>query len=72
MPYGDMVSQGLMFVSCSASARPFKDMLHSQIYGNGEGDYDRWLDFTSAETGAAFFAPSISFIRQQAKLLQGE
>ena len=67
MPYGDMMSQGLFFVSCSASSRPFKAMLHSQIYGNGEGDYDRWLDFTSAETGAAFFAPSITFIRDKAK-----
>lgn len=66
MPYGDMGSQGLFFVSCAASARPFKDMLHSQIYGNGEGDYDRWLDYTSAETGAAFFAPSVTFIRQMA------
>ena len=66
MPYGDMLSQGLFFVSCSASSRPFKAMLHSQIYGNGEGDYDRWLDFTSAETGAAFFAPSIAFIRDKA------
>lgn len=67
MPYGDMLSQGLFFVSCSASAQPFKAMLHSQIYGNGEGDYDRWLDFTNAETGASFFAPSMTFIRQQAK-----
>ncbi|MEW9797341.1 Dyp-type peroxidase [Alteromonas sp. CYL-A6] len=67
MPYGDMASQGLFFVSCSASALPFKAMLHSQIVGNGEGDYDRWLDFTSAETGAAFFAPSVPFIRQMAK-----
>jgi len=67
MPYGDMASQGLFFVCCSASARPFKAMLHSQIYGNGEGDYDRWLDFTSAETGAALFAPSVTFIRDQAK-----
>lgn len=68
MPYGDMVSQGLFFVSCSASSAPFKAMLHSQIVGNGEGDYDRWLDFTSAETGAAFFAPSITFIRQMARV----
>ena len=68
MPYGDMVSQGLFFVSCAASSQPFKAMLHSQIYGNGEGDYDRWLDYTSAETGAAFFAPSITMIRQQALL----
>ncbi|MBO7923196.1 putative iron-dependent peroxidase [Alteromonas sp. 76-1] len=72
MPYGDMVSQGLLFVSCSASARPFKAMLHSQIYGNGDGDYDRWLDFTNAETGAAFFAPSVTFIREQAKNIESE
>ncbi|MAI63299.1 MAG: peroxidase [Alteromonas sp.] len=68
MPYGDMASQGLLSVCCSASARPFKHMLQSQIYGNGEGDYDRWLDFTSAETGAAFFAPSVNFIKAQATL----
>ncbi|QJR80577.1 Dyp-type peroxidase [Alteromonas pelagimontana] len=65
MPYGDMNIQGLVFVSCSASSQPFKAMLHSQIVGPGDGDYDRWLDFTSAETGAAFFAPSVSFIRNE-------
>jgi putative iron-dependent peroxidase len=47
-------------------------MLHSQIYGNGDGDYDRWLDFTNAETGAAFFAPSVTFIREQAKNIESE
>ncbi|GEA10124.1 Dyp-type peroxidase [Alteromonas sp. KUL49] len=66
MPYGDMRTQGLFFVSCSASAQPFRAMLHSQIYGNGDGDYDRWLDYSNAETGASFFAPSVTFIRQQA------
>lgn len=68
MPYGDMLSQGLFSVTCAASSEPFKRMLHSQIYGTGDGDYDRWLDFTSAETGASFFAPSINFVKQQAKL----
>jgi putative iron-dependent peroxidase len=63
MPYGDMNEQGLFFISCAASAQPFKAMLHSQIYGNSEGDYDRWLDFTSAQTGGAYFAPSVTFIR---------
>ncbi len=66
MPYGDMSVQGLFFVSCSASAKYFKSMLHSQIFGMQEGEYDRWLDYTNAETGAAFFAPSITFIKQQA------
>lgn len=66
MPYGDLLVQGLFFISCAASAQPFKAMLHSQIVGNAEGDYDRWLDFTSAETGGAYFAPALTFIRQQA------
>ena len=64
MPYGDMQHQGLFSVTCSSSARVFKDMLYSQVVGTSEGDYDRWLDFTSAETGGAFFAPSIEFIRE--------
>lgn len=67
MPYGDMLQQGLFFVSCAASPRVFKEMLTSQIVGNTEGDYDRWLDFTVAETGAAFFVPSATFIRDQVK-----
>ena len=36
-------------------------MLTAKYTAAVEGDYDRWLDFTSAETGAAFFAPSINF-----------
>jgi len=64
MPYGDMQHQGLFSVTCSASAHVFKDMLYSQIVGTNDGDYDRWLDFTSAETGGAYFAPSIEFIRE--------
>ncbi|GGF61576.1 Dyp-type peroxidase [Alteromonas lipolytica] len=68
MPYGDMNTQGLFSVICAASSKPFKRMLDSQIYGSGDGEYDRWLDYTAAETGGAFFAPSIAFIKQQAKL----
>ncbi|MCP4864152.1 MAG: Dyp-type peroxidase [Alteromonas sp.] len=68
MPYGDMTSQGMFSVTCAASSQPFKRMLHSQVYGSGDGEYDRWLDYTAAETGCAFFAPSIAFIKAQAKL----
>ncbi|MFT2091798.1 Dyp-type peroxidase [Paraglaciecola sp. 2405UD69-4] len=67
MPYGDMTIQGLYFVSCAKSPQPFTNMLKSMVYGDGEGNYDRLLDFTNAETGGAFFAPSINFIKQQAK-----
>ncbi len=67
MPYGDMSVQGLYFVSCGKSPRPFTTMLKSMIFGDEEGIYDKFLDYTTAETGAAFFAPSITFIKKQAK-----
>lgn len=66
MPYGDMTIQGLYCVSCAKSPKPFTDILKSRILGDAEGNYDKLLDFTSAETGGAFFAPSINFIKQQA------
>lgn len=64
MPYGNMLSQGLYFVSCSAHPNAFRNYLYSRIYGDNNGHYDRLLDYTCAETGAAFFAPSVSFLRK--------
>ncbi len=72
MPYGDMTAQGIYFVACSSHPQSFKDLLHSRIYGDSNGHYDRLLDYTVAETGAAFFAPPMSFIRQQALSQQAE
>lgn len=66
MPYGDMAEQGLMFISCAKSPKPFTLMLRSMIFGDENGVYDKLMDFTSAETGAAFFAPSADFIKSQA------
>ena len=66
MPYGDMYVQGLFFVSCARSPKPFEHMLRNMIMNDENGDYDRFLDYTSAETGAAFFAPSLTFIKQRA------
>jgi putative iron-dependent peroxidase len=67
MPYGDMLIQGLFFISCASSSKSFKDMLHCRIFGDEMGHYDRLLDYSNAETGAAFFAPSIQFIKRHAK-----
>ncbi|MAD15850.1 MAG: peroxidase [Alteromonadaceae bacterium] len=66
MPYGDMHVQGLFFVSCARSPKPFEHMLRNMIMNDENGDYDLFLDYTSAETGAAFFAPSLTFIKQRA------
>lgn len=68
MPYGDMSIKGLFFVSCAKSPKPFAQMLASMIYGDQNGVYDKLLDYTSAETGAAFFAPSQSFIKSNVDL----
>jgi putative iron-dependent peroxidase len=67
MPYGDMSVQGSYFISCGKSPEPFTKILKSMIFGDEEGIYDKLLDYTTAETGGAFFAPSITFIKQQAK-----
>jgi putative iron-dependent peroxidase len=62
MPYGDVYEQGLLFISCAATGSAFERVLKSRL---GEGEcYDNWLDFTQADMGCAFFAPSVSFLKQ--------
>lgn len=64
MPYGDMTVKGLMFLSFAKSPKPFTMMLKSMMFGDEEGVYDKLLDYTVPETGAAFFAPSLTFIKR--------
>lgn len=67
MPYGDLQKLGMYFISCACSPKPFKQLLESRFFGDSEGNYDKLLDFTTAETGAAFFAPSIDFIKNNGR-----
>lgn len=67
MPYGDLQELGIYFISCASSPNPFRHILESRFFGDGAGHYDKLLDYTSAETGAAFFAPSIEFIKANGK-----
>jgi len=62
MPYGEMKTQGLFFVSYCQTPENFELMLRSMIFGDEEGNFDHLLEFTQAETGAAFFAPSLNFL----------
>jgi len=64
MPYGDMKRQGLFFVSYCHSPKPFELMLKSMIYGDEHGNVDHLLKYTQAESGAAFFAPSLTFLSE--------
>ncbi len=63
MPYGDMKEQGLFFISCCKTPLNFEVMLRSMIVGDSKGHYDHLLKYTQAVTGAAFFAPAISFFQ---------
>ena len=65
MPYGDMHEQGMLQVTCSANSEAFLLLLKNRL--DSEQDYDSWLDFTSADMGASFFAPSIDFLTALAK-----
>ena len=67
MPYGDMKIQGLFFVSYCHSPLPFEQMLKNMIGSEAHGHFDHMLKFTQAETGAAFFAPSLNFLADLAK-----
>ena len=62
MPYGDMKLQGLFFVSYCNSPEPFELMLESMIKGDAHGHSDHMLKYTQAETGAAFFVPSLNVL----------
>ncbi len=64
MPYGDMKRKGLFFVSYCQSPKPFEIMLESMIHGDAHGNSDHLLKYTQAETGSAFFAPSLTFLAQ--------
>lgn len=65
MPYGNLNEQGLLFVSYCAQPDNFERILTNMVYGSDEGTYDHLLNYTTAETGAAFFAPSVNFLVNQ-------
>ena len=67
MPYGEMKVQGLFFVSYCNTPKNFETLLHNMIFKDEHGNYDHLLDFTQAETGAAFFVPSLNFLASLAQ-----
>jgi putative iron-dependent peroxidase len=66
MPYGDMKQQGLMFVSYCQTPDNFELMLEKMITADQQGNFDHLLKYTQAETGAAFFAPSLNILQSLA------
>lgn len=68
MPYGNLNTQGLLFLSYCKEPDSFEKILANMVFGSDAGNYDHLLNYTSAETGAAFFAPSIDYLENQGNL----
>jgi putative iron-dependent peroxidase len=59
VPYGRVGELGLYFLAFSADPSRFTKMLHRMFGLTGDGLHDRLTDFTTAVTGAFYFAPSL-------------
>lgn len=68
MPYGQLKIQGMLHLGFSSDAKTYGRWLKTRMGQPGKQNYDLLLDFTQADCGAAFFAPSVSFMEQQAGL----
>ncbi|WP_233078765.1 Dyp-type peroxidase [Rheinheimera soli] len=65
MPVADIRSQGMIAVGFSANAVDIPLWLVNRL-GLGTDNADLLLDYCQIEAGAAFFAPSINFLEEQA------
>jgi putative iron-dependent peroxidase len=68
MPYGQLKVQGMLNLAFSSDAKSYMRWLKNRMGQPGKQNYDLLLDFTQADCGAAFFAPSVNFLEQQAGL----
>lgn len=66
MPFGQLKAQGLVILACSAEPQAYLAWLLRRLGDTGTHNYDLLLDYVQADSGAAFFAPSISFLEEQA------
>ena len=64
VPYGTVAEHGLYFVAFSADRTRFDRML-ARIFGTaGDEMHDRLTDFTRPVSGAFYFAPSLTALRE--------
>lgn len=64
VPYGTVAEQGLYFLAFSADRTRFDRML-ARVFGtSGDGLRDHLTDFTRPVSGAFYFAPSLTTLRE--------
>jgi len=68
MPFHDPVSHqmGTYFICYANTFSTVEKMLTNMFIGNPAGNYDRLLDFSTAETGTLFFVPSLDMLDEVA------
>jgi putative iron-dependent peroxidase len=66
MPFGNPSrgEVGTYFISYASTFTTTKKMLENMYIGNPRGNYDRILDFSTAETGTLFFVPTFDLLDQ--------
>jgi putative iron-dependent peroxidase len=66
MPFGNPSKGevGTYFISYASKFSTTRKMLENMFIGNPPGNYDRILDFSTAETGTLFFVPTLDLLDQ--------
>lgn len=66
MPFGNPSKgvAGTYFISYASTFSTTKKMLENMFIGNPPGNYDRILDFSTAQTGTLFFVPTLDMLDQ--------
>ncbi|MFH6968933.1 Dyp-type peroxidase [Flavobacterium sp. FlaQc-28] len=66
MPFGNPAKGevGTYFISYASKFSTTRKMLENMFIGNPPGNYDRILDFSTAETGTLFFVPALDLLDQ--------
>ncbi|MCB9034198.1 MAG: Dyp-type peroxidase [Chitinophagales bacterium] len=69
LPFGSVAnnSMGTYFIAYASSFNTIKKMLTNMYIGVPEGNYDRILDFSTAQTGTLFFVPTLNMLKQFAE-----
>lgn len=65
MPFGNMSTNemGTYFIAYASTFNTVEKMLTNMFVGVPEGNYDRILDFSTAQTGTLFFVPTFDMLK---------
>ncbi|MND70525.1 Dyp-type peroxidase [Sphingobacterium sp. GVS05A] len=65
MPFGNIANNqmGTYFIAYASRFSTVTQMLKRMFIGDPEGNYDRILDFSTAQSGTLYFCPSINMLK---------